>query len=129
MKTWTLFLDLFKLFSVKTDRNIQMVVDIFANFIKGMLYFGSNSIANSKCRSGEIGRRTGFKILRGQPRVGSIPTSGTTHSREGESLLMSGGNFLFRFDISLSIRTRYLTEFVLFMQTPFFYALWTPDKS
>ena len=32
-----------------------------------------------ECRSGEIGRRTGFKIPRGQPRVGSIPTSGTTH--------------------------------------------------
>ena len=33
------------------------------------------------CRSGEIGRRTGFKIPRGQPRVGSIPTSGTTLSQ------------------------------------------------
>ena len=42
-----------------------------------MLYFDHHSIVNLKCRSGEIGRRTGFKILRGQPRVGSIPTSGT----------------------------------------------------
>jgi hypothetical protein len=37
-------------------------------------------ISTELCRSGEIGRRTGFKILRGQPRVGSIPTSGTTFS-------------------------------------------------
>jgi hypothetical protein len=32
----------------------------------------------SQCRSGEIGRRRGLKILRGQLRLGSIPSSGTT---------------------------------------------------
>jgi hypothetical protein len=34
-----------------------------------------------KCRSGETGRRTGLKIPRGQPHVGSIPTSGTRKIR------------------------------------------------
>jgi hypothetical protein len=29
------------------------------------------------CRRGEIGRRRGLKILRGQLHVGSIPTAGT----------------------------------------------------
>ena len=33
----------------------------------------------AKCRSGETGRRTGLKIPRGQPHVGSIPTSGTKY--------------------------------------------------
>ena len=36
------------------------------------------------CRSGEIGRRTGFKIQRGQPHVGSIPTFGTTERTKGK---------------------------------------------
>ena len=63
---------------MKIDRIFKPVVEIFANFINGMIYFVSNLETQSKCRSGEIGRRTGFKILRGQPRVGSIPTSGTT---------------------------------------------------
>ena len=43
-----------------------------------MVYFRLGKCSELECRSGEIGRRTGFKILRGQPRVGSIPTSGTT---------------------------------------------------
>ena len=45
-----------------------------------MVYFRIGKWNELECRSGEIGRRTGFKILRGQPRVGSIPTSGTTHN-------------------------------------------------
>ena len=44
-------------------------------------YFIDNAyrfrIKGYPCRSGETGRRTGLKIPRGQPRVGSIPTSGT----------------------------------------------------
>jgi hypothetical protein len=39
------------------------------------------------CRSGEIGRRTGLKIQRGQPRVGSTPTSGTTKESTGWPVL------------------------------------------
>ena len=44
-----------------------------------MVYFRLGKCSELECRSGEIGRRTGFKILRGQPRVGSIPTSGTNY--------------------------------------------------
>jgi hypothetical protein len=51
----------------------------FANSNKVMVYFRLGKCNELECRSGEIGRRTGFKILRGQPRVGSIPTSGTTY--------------------------------------------------
>ncbi len=38
------------------------------------------------CQSGEIGRRTGFKIPRGQPHAGSIPASGTNERLRGYSL-------------------------------------------
>jgi hypothetical protein len=44
------------------------------NFIDNAYRF---RIKDYSCRSGETGRRTGLKIPRGQPRVGSIPTSGT----------------------------------------------------
>ena len=52
-------------------------------------YDGFNFIDNTyrlrikdySCRSGETGRRTGLKIPRGQPRVGSIPTSGTNDNK------------------------------------------------
>ena len=54
-------------------------IENFAKVDTGMLYSCSYSLPKLKGRSGEIGRRTGFKILRGQPRVGSIPTSGTIY--------------------------------------------------
>jgi hypothetical protein len=40
-----------------------------------------SEVSKTLRRSGETGRRTGLKIQRGRPHVGSIPTSGTTDSR------------------------------------------------
>ena len=51
--------------------------------------------SQTPCRSGEIGRRTGLKIPRGRPRVGSIPTSGTINNNKG--LQLFGCNPLFTF--------------------------------
>ena len=48
------------------------------NFIDNAYGF---RIKDYSCRSGETGRRTGLKIPRGQPRVGSIPTSGTNDNK------------------------------------------------
>jgi hypothetical protein len=39
----------------------------------------TTKITTLLCRSGEIGRRSGLKIHRGQLRAGSIPASGTIH--------------------------------------------------
>ena len=57
------------------------VCDFYISCFYDGFYFIDNvyrfRIKGYSCRSGETGRRTGLKIPRGQPRVGSIPTSGT----------------------------------------------------
>ena len=47
-----------------------------------------------KSQSGETGRRTGLKIQRGRPRVGSIPTSGTSNTIRCNSMNIMGYAFV-----------------------------------
>ena len=61
------------------------VCDFYIACFRDEFYFIDNAysfrIKGYSRRSGETGRRTGLKIPRGQPRVGSIPTSGTNDNK------------------------------------------------
>ena len=58
--------------------HFKEAVKILPTYINHRLELARTYQETKKWEYSGTGRRTGFKIPRGQPRVGSIPTSGTT---------------------------------------------------